>query len=56
MPPDDETMVISTSLDTHCLYVKTGRYLNEYILPSKDHRILWTPYTPEKWKELNNGK
>lgn len=53
MPPDDATEVIIKTEQGH-MYVDTGNWLHYLLSISSDTcDLAWTPYTAEKWKELN---
>jgi len=51
MPPDDELVIVRTWTGH---FIKLTKYALE---PSVNlygaENYKWTPYTPEKWKELN---
>jgi len=55
MPPDDDTYVIAIVGDSKPDSVAGSLVRSEYL---KWHHwsmvsVIWTPYTPEKWKGLN---
>lgn len=53
MPPDDGNLVIVKDLDG--LVCKEGYIVNAW-KDRFDETAKWTPYTPEKWKELNYAR
>ena len=50
MPPDDDMTVITKDMATGLLSTCAGHHLQYW---KRDEETAWTPYTPEKWKELN---
>jgi len=58
MPPDDAKIIINVNGNYD---INTGynmRYNMRYLICVQGWAFMryieWTPYTPEKWKELNN--
>ncbi len=54
MPPDDDTKVIVMDIPTQGTGTVTGHELKDLQDYWGDNaETQWTPYTPEKWKEIN---
>ncbi|NBQ67535.1 MAG: hypothetical protein EBU46_01370 [Nitrosomonadaceae bacterium] len=53
MPPDDETHVIMRLSNPVVIQVAKGNQINHIYSKIIPNMWEWTPYTDEKWKELN---
>ena len=53
MPPDDLNYKIITIDDLHGLCTDDGKSLNSIKDFCVEFNAVWTPYTDEKWEELN---
>lgn len=56
IPPDDEQVksIVSPPYGQRC-YIGNGCLLNSIVnRVANPNGYMWTPYTPEKWRYLNN--
>jgi len=51
MPPDDYNKIITKHQDK--IFEQMGITLHQVVNKFGSSDLSWTPYTPEKWEELN---